>query len=134
MTAIEQALFRDGSAHCVSFFELSSDALVLRLHPWERADVATQARFDRPRIVSTDNSHAADDPELPWDIIGFDSELLPDGGWRFCLHTDSIEYVFDSSWPQISSAAYQQGGSDGGQPSGPEINRISATAGFRRSP
>ena len=105
MTAIEQALFRDGSAHCVSFFELSSDALVLTLHPWERADVATQARFDRPHIVSTDDSHADENRELPWDIIGFDSQQLPDGGWRFCIHTDSIEYVFDSAWPQITDAA-----------------------------
>jgi hypothetical protein len=105
MTAIEQALFRDGSAHCVSSFELSPDALVLTLHPWERAGLATQARFERPHIVSTDDSHAAADVELPWDIIGFDSERLPDGGWRFCLHTDSIEYVFDSSWPEVTKAA-----------------------------
>jgi hypothetical protein len=52
MTAIEQALLRDGSAHCVSSFQLSPEALLLTLHPWERAGVATQARFDRPRIVS----------------------------------------------------------------------------------
>ncbi len=105
MTPIEQALFRDGSAHCVSSFELSPDALVLTLHPWERADVAARARFERPRIVSKDDSHADDDRELPWDIIGFDSAQLPDGGWRFCLHTDSIEYIFDSAWPQITNAA-----------------------------
>ena len=104
MTAIEQALFRNGSAHCVRSFELSSEALVLTLHPWEQAEVATQARFDRPRIVSTDDSHADDDRELPWDIIGFESEPLPDGAWRFCLHTDAIEYVFESSWPQITKA------------------------------
>jgi hypothetical protein len=105
MTPIEQALFFDGSAHCVSFFASSSEALVLTVHPWERADVATQARFDRPRDVSTDNSYADGDHDLPWDIIGFDSEQLPDGGWRFCLHTDAIEYVFDSFWPQIFKAA-----------------------------
>jgi hypothetical protein len=96
VTAIEQALFRGGSAHCVSSFELSSDALVLTLHPWERADLTTRARFEKPHIVSTDISHG-EARELPWDIIGFDSEQLPDGGWRFCLHTDSIEYVFDSA-------------------------------------
>ena len=105
MTAIEQALFRDGSAHCVSSFQLSSEALLLTLHPCGRADIAVQARFDRPRIVSTDDSHADDDRELSWDIIGFDSQQLPGGGWRFCLHTGSIEYVFDSAWPQITNAA-----------------------------
>jgi hypothetical protein len=105
VTAIEQALFRDGSAHCVSSIRLSSEELLLTLHPWERAAVVVQASFHRPRIVSTDDTHAGDDIELPWDIIGFDSEQLPDGGWRFCLHTDAIEYVFDSSWPQITHAA-----------------------------
>ena len=105
MTQIEQALFRDGSAHCISSFELSSDALVLRLHPWERAEAAMQARFESPSMVSTDDSHADDDRELPWHIIGFDSEHLPDGGWRFCLHTHSLEYVFDSPWPVITKFA-----------------------------
>ena len=78
MTAIEQALFRDGSAHCVSSFELSSDALMLTLHPWERADVFIQARFDRPRIVSTDDSHAGW-PELPWDISALIQSSYPMG-------------------------------------------------------
>ncbi len=105
MTSIEQALFRDGSAHWVSSFALSSDALVLTLYPGERPVVATRARFDRPRMVSTDHSYADDNCELPWGIIGFDAEQLPEGGWRFCLHTDSIEYVFDSPWPEITNEA-----------------------------
>ena len=105
MTTIEQVLFCDGSAHCVSAFQLSSEALLLTLHPWQRSDLAIQARFERPRFISVDDSHADDGRELPWDIIGFDSEKLADGGWRFCLHTDSIEYVFDSPWPEISIAA-----------------------------
>jgi hypothetical protein len=105
MTLIEQALFLDGSAHCVRSFELSPEALVLTLYPWQRVDSSTQARFDRPRLVSTDDSYADDERELPWDIIGFDSKQLPEGGWRFCLHTDCIEYVFDSPWPEITKGA-----------------------------
>jgi len=105
MTEIEQALFRDGSPHWVSSFKWSSEALFLTLHPWDRADATTHARFDRPRVVSTDDSYAGENRELPWEIIGFDSEQLPDGGWRFCLHTDAMEYVFDSAWPQITDAA-----------------------------
>ena len=104
MTAIEQALFRDGSAHYVTSFALSAEVLLLTLHPWERTDLATHALFDRPWVVSTDDSYAGEDCELPWSIIGFDSEQLPSGGWRFCLHTDAIEYVFDSAWPQITTA------------------------------
>ncbi len=105
MSRIEQALFRDSSAHWVSAFELLSDALVLTLHPGERAAAATHARFERPRIISADASHADDDGGLPWDIIGFDCEELPDGRWRFCLHTDRIEYVFESPWPEIHKTA-----------------------------
>jgi hypothetical protein len=105
MTRIEQALFLDNSAHCIGSFELSSEALVLTLHPWERTEISTLARFERPRIVSTDDRHADGEHELPWDIIGFDSEQSPSGDWRFCLHTDCIEYVFDSPWPEITKIA-----------------------------
>ena len=93
MTPIEQALFLNGNKHCVSSFHLSPEALVLTLHPWQRPHVEAHARFDRPRIVSTDDSYAEDNRELPWDVIGFDSEQLPEESWRFCLHTDGIEYV-----------------------------------------
>lgn len=102
MTPIEQALFRDGSAHCVSSFDLSQNALVLVIHPWLQANVATQARFEKPHIVSIDASYADENSELPWDIIGFDSAQLSGEYWRFCLHTDSVEYAFESTWPQIT--------------------------------
>ena len=101
MSSIEQALFLDGSAHCVSAFDLSPDALLLTLQRWQLPEISVQARFARPQLVSTDDSHSADGPLLPWDIIGFDLEPQPDGGWRFCLHTDCVEYVFDAPWPQI---------------------------------
>lgn len=102
MTAIEEALFVNGSAHWVSSFDLTLEALVLTLHPCNCPDMVTQARFEKPCIISTDDTYADDDSNLPWDIIGFDSKPLADGLWDFCLHTDAIEYVFESAWPQIS--------------------------------
>ena len=95
MTPIELALFRDKSAHGVSAFDLSRDALALTLHPKEHRGVSVEARFRKPQLVSVDDSYA-ERRELPWDFIGFDSTQLPDDNWRFCLHTDCIEYVFDS--------------------------------------
>lgn len=107
MTQIEQALFLDETAHCVRSFQISEEAIALTLHPWECADLLVLARFERPRIVSKDDHHADPDCELPWDIIGFDSEQLPGGEWRFCLCTDCIEYVFESRWPEIAKMAGQ---------------------------
>ena len=104
MTRIEEALFLNRSAHCVSAFELSPEALALTLHPWERRDTSVHAVFDLPTIVSRDD-YADDGYDLPWDIIGFDSEPLSRGLWRFCLHTDCIEYVFDSPWPRTTRVA-----------------------------
>lgn len=103
MTLIEQALFHDGSAHWVSAFELSAVELKLTLHPCLREHALTRAVFLNPRNVSKDDAHSNEDErELPWDIIGFDADQLADGTWRFCLHTDAVEYVFDSAWPVVS--------------------------------
>jgi len=45
MTPIEQALFLDESVHWVSAFDLSSDALVVTLHPSQHPEISAQARF-----------------------------------------------------------------------------------------
>ena len=109
MTAIEEALFIDGSAHCISAFSWSPEALALTLHPWFREDVVVQAHFAQPCLVSFDDSHAGEERGLPWDIIAFDSKPLPGGGgWRFCVHTDCNEYVFDATCPQITRFVISQ--------------------------
>ncbi len=102
MTVIEGALFHDLSAHWVVSFALSAEELRLTLHPCLREDVLTEAVFPNPQNVSQDDSYSdGNDRDFPWDIIGFDSEPLADGRWRFCLHTDAVEYVFESEWPEI---------------------------------
>ena len=79
--------------------------MVMTLHPSQRPHLVTEARFERVRLISMDNSYADEERWLPWDIIGFDAEPLSDGVWRFCLHTDCVEYGFESLWPQISRPA-----------------------------
>jgi hypothetical protein len=101
MTTIEQALFRNGSAHCVAVFELAGEAIAVVLHPWEQPELQTRARFEGVKVLSVDDSHADAGAGLPWDIIGFDSEALVGNRWRFCLHTDAIEYCFEAGWPAV---------------------------------
>ncbi len=103
MTTIEQALFRNSTAHCISAIDIANDVIAITLHPWERPELTSRARFEGVKILSVDNSYADTDAmELPWDIIGFDSDKLSDDMWRYCLHTDAVEYCFESKWPAIS--------------------------------
>ncbi len=109
MTPIERALFQDHGVHWIYAFELSPDAITLSLHPSTAPEATTPpssactfARFIRPSVVSIDDYSDDEGLEFPWDIIGFESEPLSDGRWRFCLHTDLIEYTFESAWPEIT--------------------------------
>ena len=101
MTPIEQALFRNGAAHWITAFELAGEALEITLHPCNRAELQTRARFGGVKILSIDDSYADADAGLPWDIIGFDCEPLGGNRWRYCLHTDAVEYCFEGSWPAV---------------------------------
>lgn len=104
MTPIEQALFRNDAAHCVMAFEHAGDVIAVVLHPWEQPKLASLARFEGVRMLSVDDSYADGDGTLPWDIIGFDSEPLDGNRWRYCLHTDAIEYCFEADWPAVDRA------------------------------
>jgi hypothetical protein len=104
LTSIEQALFQNGAAHCVANFELVGEAIAIVLHPWERPELQTRARFEGVKVLSVDDSYADADAGLPWDIIGFDSEPLTATRWRYCLNTDAIEYCFEAGWPAVEKA------------------------------
>ena len=102
MTAIEKALFQNDRLHWVGSIDWPSDTLVITIYPFQNPYLVTEALFERVRLISMDNSYADEERWLPWDIVGFDSELVSDEVWRFCLHTNCVEYVFESYWPQIS--------------------------------
>ena len=104
MTPIEQALFSNSAAHWVADFELTGKTIALVLYPYDRPEIQTRARFESVEVLSIDDSYADRDAGLPWDIIGFDSEPLAANRWRFCLHTDAIEYCFEAGWPAIERA------------------------------
>ncbi len=69
MTLIEQALLRNGVAHCIAWFELAGDAMVLTLYPWEQPQLQTRAQFAGVNILWVDASYADADASLAWDII-----------------------------------------------------------------
>jgi hypothetical protein len=108
---IEDALFGGRStAHAVIGFNADRKDIHLRLAPWKGQDseaVPDQnaevfATFRNAYILSVDTYEAdASSPRPPWDIIGFDSDELSNGRWSFCLHTDCVEYSFESDWPEI---------------------------------
>ena len=105
MTAIEQALYSNGTAHWVVAFELRDNTVTVTSHPCDRPELLTLLTFDQAMMLSIDDSYADDgDQSFPWDIIGFDSEPVSSERWRYCLHTDKIEYCFEAEWPAVRRA------------------------------
>jgi hypothetical protein len=102
MTEIEEALFLDGRAHWVCAFRFTAGVrLDLTLHPGFHPEEFVLARFECPHLIAVDDSHGDDCQAFPWDVIGFDAEPLAAGRWRFCMHTDQVEYTFESNWPEV---------------------------------
>ena len=114
-TAIALFLYEGRGVHGVSEFTASPGVVRLKLTPWEGPQVHTCAVFGEDRLISLDAY--PDDRctlDLPWDVIGFDSDDLGGGRWRFVLHWDAIEWCFESAWPVISRAASERGRDDAG--------------------
>ena len=105
MTPIEKTLFFNGTAHWVLVFLARDQRITVTLHPWDRPDLLTHATFEHSKMLSIDDTYADNgDFSLPWDIIGFDSEPVSANRWRYCLHTDKIEYCFEANWPAVRRA------------------------------
>ena len=93
----------DDSAHWVTALEVSPSSVAVTLCSSRHPERSRRAIFASTEMVSVDDSYSEpDEMEKPWDIIGFDCDQLRNERWRFCLHTDCIEYVFDSTWPEIT--------------------------------
>lgn len=76
---------------------------------WSEPDTMAQrcGRFRDARVLSRevydDDASEDQEPSLPWDIIGFHSYDLGQGRCSFVLHCREIEYVWESSWPELTS-------------------------------
>jgi len=103
LTEIEGILFAKNVAHVVAAFDLTADTMTLVVHPRDAPDEKIRARFLFVVVKSTDDSYSDGKVHLPWEIIGIDSTSLPNHRWRFCLHTEAIEYNFEAEWPTVDS-------------------------------
>jgi len=104
LSKIEEVLFHDQSAHFIEAFDLSTGTLTIRLLPGFRTELTRVARFSDCEIVLIDKSHADENLQFPWGIIGFEAKPLSESRWQFCLFCDAAEYVFESQWPVLSVA------------------------------
>ena len=104
MTPIEQTLFWNGTAHWIAAFGIHGDRIEFTLHPWDRPELRMHATFDNAKVLSVDDYSDDGDRAFPWDIIGFDSEPISADRWRYCLHTDKMEYCFEAGWPDFRNS------------------------------
>jgi hypothetical protein len=101
-TKIEKLLYGNFGTHGVTEFSVSSGVVRVRVAPWASPSVQTTAVFRGARLTSVDAYPTdAGDLDPPWDVIGFDSDELGGGRWRFVLHCDAIEWCFESAWPDV---------------------------------
>ncbi len=108
LTEIEDALFRgQNRAHLITNFVATNDYILLKLAPQINSNdkvtpdsnALIEAKFNNVHNLSRETHD--DDIGYPWSIIGFDCKSISNNRWSFCLHTDWVEYTFDSDWPEI---------------------------------
>lgn len=103
LSKIEEFMFQGRNfTHAVVEFALTQDKLLLTVAPWYDLNSTISAEFCDYKItylsVATDPDEYTD-LNLPLDIIGFDSYELELNCWKFVLHCNDIEYIFESSFP-----------------------------------
>ena len=101
MTEIETASFVDLSAHWVKAIAYSPAEFVVCIHPSQDELSEVKVAFTQVSGMRVDTAHNDGELIFPWDIIGFDSRILPNGRWAFVLHTDMAEFSFQAAWPTI---------------------------------
>jgi len=102
LTPIEVFLFESPHAHAVLDVFLSVDQLKVTLAPWTDLSARRCGEFSQAKIRSIETFPVdPDDLNLPWDLLGFDCDSLPEARWKFVLHCQSIELIFESLWPVL---------------------------------
>ncbi len=101
---IEKALYGNQGTHGVFEFCLVTGCIHLRVAPWvEPASwvLATFVNVKLSSLTAYPSEFINDDLDMPWDIIAFDCYEQPTGRWQFVLHCSSVEWCFESDWPEI---------------------------------
>ena len=103
LTDIENLMFRGRNVvHGVIEFSLDENSLTLTVAPWPELTSPLTAMFDQARVLAKEVDEDPN-PNLPLEILGFDSYSLGEAKWQFVLHCAEVEWVIESSWPKLTS-------------------------------
>jgi hypothetical protein len=103
LTKIEAHLFGGNRAHFVKAFGFADGQISVTIVPVEPVgDADLTATFADARMESVWHD-PSDRCEWPLDIIGFDS-YQSGMQWRFVLNCGSIEWSWQSAWPELFTA------------------------------
>lgn len=110
LTRLEDDMFLGtNTTHAVVDFVFRGSVLRMTVAPWADLSARNTKSFESFHLVSAHvldaGSPSADEPTLPWDIIGFDAADMGNDCWRFVLQCAEIEYIWQSSWPVAGSSA-----------------------------
>ncbi len=105
LTKIEAFIFGGNRAHFVTALTSANSQITVTVVPVEDEPLSGTAEITATfpaAVVLSIWEDPAEKSEWPLDIIGFDS--YPVGNrWKFVLNCDTIEWVWESAWPVLSS-------------------------------
>lgn len=103
LMGIEFDLFPTQGFQAVMAFALADATLTIAMAPWVNLSEEIRRSFHAVHLVSRevldDDVPPADEPALPWVVIGMDAYEQGNDRWRFVLNCQEIEYIWDSEWP-----------------------------------
>ena len=105
LTKIEEFIFGGNVAHDLIEVFKDSNQWLITVSPV--SDHSIKKKFCFLGVQENYEQHLTDDGgeiEYPLPIIGFDSKLLPNGLWEFCLNVSDVEWGFISEWPKMHNS------------------------------
>lgn len=101
---IETELLIPQALLALTALEVKQGSIELGFSDREQLGRVVRFSFDEASISSVEGSYDDEDKSeglnMPWDIIGFDSNQVSPDLWEFVLHTHVLELVFRARWPQ----------------------------------
>ncbi len=104
---IENEILIPNDILALTEFQISIDQIRLTFAPWTDLLSGRKLRFRKAKLIWISEVFGPseldqDEVQLPWDPIGFDSDNIEDGRWRFCLNTPVLEMAFEAEWPELT--------------------------------
>jgi len=100
LSEVEEFILGGDVAHNLVSLEKSNECWIIIVSPVHDETVKKKYKFENAsEEYEQDLTDEGEELEFPLPIIGFDSTLLPNKMWRFCLNVLDIEWGFVSKWP-----------------------------------